>query len=46
MPESKATFYLTYEELLTRQKDLYDIVINLHPGQPVKDMEAQVSRKH
>ncbi|XP_044751424.1 inter-alpha-trypsin inhibitor heavy chain H4-like [Coccinella septempunctata] len=43
MPESKATFYLTYEELLIRQKGLYDIIVNLHPGQPVKDMEVQVN---
>ncbi|XP_045472691.1 inter-alpha-trypsin inhibitor heavy chain H4-like isoform X2 [Harmonia axyridis] len=43
MPESKAIFYLTYEELLSRQKGLYDIVINLRPGQPVDEMEAQVN---
>ncbi|KAL3280741.1 hypothetical protein HHI36_003976 [Cryptolaemus montrouzieri] len=42
-PESKATFYLTYEELLKRQNGQYDIVINLHPGQVVKDMEVKVN---
>lgn len=43
LPESKAIFYLKYEELLSRQKGLYDIIINLHPGQPVEDIEVQVS---
>ncbi|KAK9890512.1 hypothetical protein WA026_010588 [Henosepilachna vigintioctopunctata] len=42
-PQSKATFYLTYEELLARQNGQYEIVINLHPGQPVKDLGVQVN---
>ncbi|XP_044751117.1 inter-alpha-trypsin inhibitor heavy chain H4-like isoform X2 [Coccinella septempunctata] len=42
-PQSKAIFYLTYEELLRRQNGAYDIIINLHPGHPVKDLEVQVN---
>ncbi|KAK9890511.1 hypothetical protein WA026_010588 [Henosepilachna vigintioctopunctata] len=42
-PQSKATFYLTYEELLARQNGQYEIVLNLHPGQPVKDLGVQVN---
>ncbi|XP_045472684.1 inter-alpha-trypsin inhibitor heavy chain H4-like isoform X2 [Harmonia axyridis] len=42
-PQSKAIFYLTYEELLRRQNSAYDIVVNLHPGHPVKNLEVQVN---
>ncbi|KAL3280735.1 hypothetical protein HHI36_003971 [Cryptolaemus montrouzieri] len=42
-PQSKATFYLTYEELLQRQNGAYDIVVNLHPGQAVKDLGVEVN---
>ncbi|KAK9890510.1 hypothetical protein WA026_010587 [Henosepilachna vigintioctopunctata] len=42
-PQSKAVFYLTYEELLKRQNGAYDIVINLHPGQLVKELEVEVN---
>lgn len=42
-PQSKATFYLTYEELLVRKNEKYEVVLNIHPGQPVKDLAVQVS---
>lgn len=42
-PESKAAFYLTYEELLQREDGHYEQIINLHPGQPVKDLSVEVS---
>lgn len=41
-PESKAAFYLNYEELLKREDGHYELVINLHPGQPVKDLSVEV----
>ncbi|XP_031343184.1 inter-alpha-trypsin inhibitor heavy chain H4-like isoform X2 [Photinus pyralis] len=40
--EAKAAFYLTYEELLKRQDGHYEQVINIHPGQPVKDLSVEV----
>lgn len=42
-PQSKATFYLNYEELLQRKEGKYDIVINLHPGQAIKDLGVEVN---
>ncbi|KAF4523726.1 hypothetical protein B566_EDAN011590 [Ephemera danica] len=39
---SKATFNLTYEELLTRRKGRYELLINLNPGQVVRDMSVDV----
>ncbi|XP_066157738.1 inter-alpha-trypsin inhibitor heavy chain H4-like isoform X2 [Euwallacea fornicatus] len=42
-PTSKATFYLTYEELLERRIEIYEIVLNIHPGQPVKDLSVKVN---
>jgi hypothetical protein len=42
-PQKKATFNLTYEELLTRRLGLYSHVINLQPGQEVRDLQVQVS---
>ncbi|CAG9823444.1 unnamed protein product [Phaedon cochleariae] len=42
-PQQKATFYLRYEELLARQNEKYEIVINIHPGQPVKQLDVQVN---
>ncbi|KAL1512999.1 hypothetical protein ABEB36_002487 [Hypothenemus hampei] len=42
-PNSKATFYLTYEELLERKMDKYEIVVNVHPGQPVKNLSVTVN---
>ncbi|XP_044736775.1 inter-alpha-trypsin inhibitor heavy chain H4-like isoform X2 [Chrysoperla carnea] len=41
-PHSKATFNLTYEELLTRRLGVYNLVINLHPRQLVRDMSVDV----
>ncbi|KAK5646826.1 hypothetical protein RI129_005290 [Pyrocoelia pectoralis] len=41
-PEAKAAFYLTYEQLLKRQDSHYEQVINIHPGQPVKDLSVEV----
>lgn len=41
--EKKATFLLTYEELLERRNNNYELVLNIHPGQIVKDMTIDVS---
>lgn len=41
-PESKISFWLNYEELLQRRDGRYELVVNLHPGQPVKDLTVQV----
>ncbi|KAJ8941608.1 hypothetical protein NQ314_010339, partial [Rhamnusium bicolor] len=41
-PQSKATFYLRYEELLARQNEKYEVVLNIHPGQPVKQLDVEV----
>lgn len=41
-PHSNTTFYLTYEELLARKEEKYEIVLNIHPGQPVKNFTIQV----
>ncbi|XP_030759814.1 inter-alpha-trypsin inhibitor heavy chain H4-like isoform X7 [Sitophilus oryzae] len=42
-PQSKATFYLTYEELLLRTSNKYELVLNIQPGQPVKDLDVVVN---
>ncbi|KAF5281230.1 hypothetical protein FQA39_LY05116 [Lamprigera yunnana] len=42
-PQKKAAFYLWYEQLLNRQEGHYEQVINIHPGQPVEDLSAEVS---
>ncbi|XP_031344971.1 inter-alpha-trypsin inhibitor heavy chain H4-like isoform X1 [Photinus pyralis] len=41
-PESKAVFYLTYEQLLGRKDSRYEQIINIHPGQAVKDLSVEV----
>ncbi|KAK4880104.1 hypothetical protein RN001_008250 [Aquatica leii] len=41
-PQKKAAFYLTYEQLLNRLGGRYEQVINIHPGQPVKDLNVEV----
>ncbi|KAF2899202.1 hypothetical protein ILUMI_06974, partial [Ignelater luminosus] len=41
-PETKAAFYFSYEELLKREDGHYEHIINLHPGQPVKDLSVEV----
>ncbi|KAK4880135.1 hypothetical protein RN001_008281 [Aquatica leii] len=41
-PETKAAFYLTYEELLKRQNGFYQLVINLHPGELVRNLDVVV----
>ena len=41
-PQKKATFNLTYEELLTRKLGQYNHVINLQPGEEVKDLQVRV----
>ncbi|XP_077295094.1 inter-alpha-trypsin inhibitor heavy chain H4-like isoform X18 [Arctopsyche grandis] len=41
-PESKAIFRLRYEELLTRRLGLYNLVVNLNPGQIVDDLTVDV----
>lgn len=43
--ESKVTFYLTYEQLLQREDNQYELVINIHPKQPVKDLRVHVREK-
>ncbi|XP_050502744.1 inter-alpha-trypsin inhibitor heavy chain H4-like [Diabrotica virgifera virgifera] len=40
--ETKAVFYLTYEELLERKNNKYELVLNIHPGQIVKDLHVEV----
>lgn len=40
--QKKAAFYLTYEELLQRENEQYEIVININPGQVVKDLQVEV----
>ncbi|XP_068904458.1 inter-alpha-trypsin inhibitor heavy chain H4-like isoform X3 [Tenebrio molitor] len=42
-PESKTIFRLTYEELLQRQIGMYELIINIHPGQTVDDLGVQVN---
>ncbi|XP_049948248.1 inter-alpha-trypsin inhibitor heavy chain H4-like [Schistocerca serialis cubense] len=39
---SKVTYNLTYEELLTRRLGSYNHVINLQPGQVVRDLQVDV----
>ncbi|KAK4880739.1 hypothetical protein RN001_008885 [Aquatica leii] len=41
-PAKKAAFYLMYEQLLNRQDGHYEQVINIHPGQHVKDLSVEV----
>ncbi|XP_018570730.1 inter-alpha-trypsin inhibitor heavy chain H4 isoform X2 [Anoplophora glabripennis] len=41
-PKSKATFYLKYEELLQRQNERYELLLNIHPGQPIKKLDVEV----
>ncbi|XP_022906161.2 inter-alpha-trypsin inhibitor heavy chain H4-like [Onthophagus taurus] len=41
-PSSKATFYLTYEELLERKNNIYELVVNINPRQPVKNLEVEI----
>jgi hypothetical protein len=41
-PQKKATFNLTYEELLTRRLGEYSHVVNLHPGQEVRDLQIDI----
>ncbi|XP_076256912.1 inter-alpha-trypsin inhibitor heavy chain H4-like isoform X3 [Rhynchophorus ferrugineus] len=41
-PQSKATFYLRYEELLVRKTEKYELVLNINPGQPVKKLAVEV----
>lgn len=45
-PQKKAAFYLNYEELLQRQNEQYEIVINIHPGQPVRDLQVDVCNNY
>ncbi|XP_071443144.1 inter-alpha-trypsin inhibitor heavy chain H3-like isoform X2 [Hetaerina americana] len=39
---TRASFYLTYEELLQRRMGAYQHVINLHPGQVAQEMKVEV----
>ncbi|KAF5288022.1 hypothetical protein FQA39_LY15551 [Lamprigera yunnana] len=41
-PQKKAAFFLSYEQLLNRREGRYEQVINIHPGQPVEDLSAEV----
>ncbi|XP_072391487.1 inter-alpha-trypsin inhibitor heavy chain H4-like [Diabrotica undecimpunctata] len=40
--EEKATFYLTYEELLERNNNQYELVLNIRPGQVVDHLNVLV----
>lgn len=42
-PEAKATFHLSYEELLRRKNNQYEIVININPGQIIRVLDIGVS---
>ncbi|XP_065201331.1 inter-alpha-trypsin inhibitor heavy chain H3-like isoform X3 [Planococcus citri] len=42
-PLSKVTFNLTYEQLLARTLGLYENIINVNPGQIVKNMAIEVN---
>lgn len=41
-PHNKVDFNLTYEQLLTRSLGVYSNVININPGQIVRDMSVNV----
>lgn len=41
-PFDKVIFNLTYEQLLNRKHGKYEMAINLHPGQYVKDLSVDV----
>lgn len=41
-PFEKVIFNLTYEQLLVRKHSKYEMIINLHPGQLVKDLNVDV----
>lgn len=40
-PKSEVVFYLTYVELL-KKMEFYEIVLNIHPRQPVPYMRVNV----
>ncbi|KRT81312.1 VWA domain-containing protein [Oryctes borbonicus] len=42
-PESKITFFLTYEQLLQRENNQYELIVNIHPKQPVEDLRVHVN---
>ncbi|KAF7286208.1 hypothetical protein GWI33_007165 [Rhynchophorus ferrugineus] len=42
-PQSKAIFYLQYEELLVRKMEIYELVLNIYPGQLVEKMAVVVN---
>ena len=41
--QSKVTFELLYQELLERRLGIYEHVININPGQVVRDMQITVN---
>ena len=41
--ESGVQFALIYDELLTRRRGLYQHVINIDPGQAVRDLRVKVN---
>lgn len=41
-PRSKIDFNLTYQELLKRKLGVYEHVININPGQVVRDLRIEV----
>lgn len=41
-PDSVAVFSLTYEEMLQRVHDQYELVLNICPGQIVADLNIEV----
>ncbi|KAJ8913538.1 hypothetical protein NQ315_017089 [Exocentrus adspersus] len=44
-PQSEATFLLTYEEMLQRIHDQYELVLNINPGQIVDKINVEVEIK-
>ncbi|XP_018570732.1 inter-alpha-trypsin inhibitor heavy chain H4-like isoform X2 [Anoplophora glabripennis] len=41
-PEAKVVFLLTYEELLERRNGQYELIVNIRPGQIVKNLNVKV----
>lgn len=42
-PDSVAVFSLTYEEMLQRLHDQYELVLNICPGQIIDDLTVEVA---
>ncbi|GJQ67353.1 hypothetical protein Trydic_g8244 [Trypoxylus dichotomus] len=42
-PETAVIFFLTYEQLLQRQDNQYELIVNIHPKQPVENLRVHVN---